>query len=42
MYLCGTDEMPRKHIRAEYCNKNGWQLITSKSGYLPKSLILSG
>lgn len=23
-----TDEMARKHIKAEYSNKNGWQLIT--------------
>ena len=34
--------MPRKHIKAEYSNKNGWQLITSKSGNLPKALIIKG
>lgn len=41
-YLCDIDEMPRKHIKAEYSNKNGWQLITSKSGNLPKFLIIKG
>ena len=40
MYLCGTDEMPRKHIKAEYSNKIGWQLVTSKLGNLPKVLII--
>ena len=25
------NEMPRKHIKAEYSNKNGWQFVTSKS-----------
>lgn len=41
-YLCGIYELPRKHIKAEYSNKNGWQLITSKSGNLPKVLIIKG
>ena len=41
-YLCGIDEMPRKHIKAEYSNKNGWQFVTSKSGNLPKVLIIKG
>jgi len=34
--------MPRKHIEAEYSNKNGWQFVTSKSGNLPKVLIIKG
>lgn len=25
---CTYNELPRKHIKAEYSNKNGWQLIT--------------
>jgi len=32
--------MPRKHIKAEYSNKIGWQLVTSKLGNLPKVLII--
>jgi hypothetical protein len=32
--------MPRKHIKAEYSNKIGWQFVTSKSGNLPKVLII--
>ena len=32
--------MPRKHIKAEYSNKNGLQIITSKSGNSPKFLII--
>lgn len=39
---CTYNELPRKHIKAEYSNKNGWQLITSKSGNLPKALIIKG
>ena len=41
-YLCSTDEMPRKHIKAECSNKNGWQLVTSKSDNPPNVLIIKG
>lgn len=29
-------------FKAEYSNKNGWQFVTSKSGNLPKVLIIKG
>lgn len=29
-YFCIINELPRKHIKAEYSNKNGWQIVTSK------------
>ena len=36
------NEMPRKHIKAEYSNKNGWQFVTSKSDNPPNVLIIKG
>lgn len=34
-------EFLEKHFKAECSNKNGWQLVTSKSGKLPKVLIIN-
>lgn len=42
LYSRNIDEMPRKHIKAECSNKNGWQFVTSKSGNRPKVLIIKG
>ena len=41
-YLCSIDEMPRKHIKAECSNKNGWQFVASKSDNPPNVLIIKG
>lgn len=40
--FCSIDEMPRKHIKAECSNKNGWQFVTSKSDNPPNVLIIKG
>ena len=42
IFLCSIDEMPRKHIKAECSNKNGWQFVTSKSDNPPNVLIIKG
>ena len=41
-YLCTYNELPRKHIKAEYSNKNGWQFVASKSDNPPNVLIIKG
>ena len=40
--LCTYNELPRKHIKAEYSNKNGLQIVTSKSDNPPNVLIIKG
>lgn len=39
-YLCTYNELPRKHIKAEYSNKNGLQIVTSKTGNSLKVLCM--
>lgn len=37
---CTYNELPRKHIKAEYSNKNGLQIVTSKTGNSLKVLCM--